>query len=400
MKRASKMFLTLSDESSEQHVTLKSNKHRHMKTITKVIGYPLMMAALFFYSEFAQCQTVTTPKRGSLPSKVTQTVGLTDVTVNYSRPKLTSGNGTDRSGQIWGQLVTYGFFKSNFGNQGDNPWRAGANENTTITFSNDVKVEGKELAAGTYGLHMAVFEDGKVTVIFSNNSSSWGSFFYEKSEDALRVDVMSKSTAKTELLTYDFVEAGNNYAVLSLKWDEKEIPIKIEMNVNDQALETFRNELRSRGGFGWQGYQTAANYCLINTINLEEGLSWAETAVTRNGNFQTLTTKAGILNAMGKTAEANTIYDQAGQNATVAQINVLGYQFLGAKQYDTAIKYFKMNVENDPTNANGYDSLGDGYKGKGDKKKAIKNYKKALTLNPVANVKAASEASLKELGAL
>lgn len=371
-----------------------------MKTITKLMLGSFTMITLLFSSLTAQSQTVTTPKRGSLPSKVIQTVGLTDVAVSYSRPKLTAPNGTDRSGQIWGQLVSYGFFKSNFGNQGDNPWRAGANENTTITFSDDVKVEGKELKAGVYGLHMAVYEDGKVTVIFSNNSTSWGSFFYEESEDALRVDVMSRATAKTELLTYDFIETGNNYTVLALKWDEKEIPIKIEMNVNDLALKTFRNELRSRGGFGWQGYQTAARFTLASNTHLEEGLAWAETAVQRNPNFQTLTTKAGILNAMGKTDEANAIFDQAGQNATIAQINALGYQFLGAKQNDKAIEYFKMNVENDPTNANGYDSLGDGYKAKGDKENAIKNYKKALTLNPAANIKAASEASLKELGAL
>lgn len=371
-----------------------------MKTSTKLMLYPIAIVAFLFSTMIVQGQGVTTPKRGSLPAEVTQTVGLTDITVNYSRPKLTAPNGTDRSGQIWGQLVSYGFFKSNFGNQGNNPWRAGANENTTITFSDAVKVEGKELAAGTYGLHMAVFEDGKVTVIFSNNSTSWGSFFYQESEDALRVDVQSKSTHRTELLTFDFVETSNNHTVLALKWDKKEIPFKIDVNVTDIAMQTFRNELRSRGGFGWQGYQTAANYTLVNNSNLEEGLTWAEMAIQRNSNFQTLTTKAGILNALGRTGEANTIFDKAAANATTPQINALGYQFLGTQQYDKAIKYFKMNVKNDSTNANGYDSLGDGYKGKGDKENAIKNYKKALTLNPAANVKAASEASLKALGAL
>ncbi|PHR70323.1 MAG: hypothetical protein COA67_08435 [Lutibacter sp.] len=370
-----------------------------MKATIKSMLYPIAIVAFLFGTMTVKGQGITTPKRGSLPAEVTQTVGLTDITVNYSRPKLTAANGTDRSGQIWGQLVSYGFFKSNFGNQGDNPWRAGANENTTITFSHDVKVEGKELAAGTYGLHMAVFEDGKVTVIFSENSTSWGSFFYEENEDALRVDVQSRSTAKTELLTYDFVDFGNNYAVLALKWDEKEIPVRIDVNVADIAMQTFRNELRSRGGFGWQGYQTAANYTLVNKSNLEEGLAWAEAAIQRNSGFQTLTTKAGILNALGRTSEANGIYDQASATATVPQINALGYQFLGSKNYDRAVKVFMKNVKNDPTNANGYDSLGDAYKAKGDKKNAIKNYKKALTLNPAANVKAASEASLKELGA-
>ncbi len=372
-----------------------------MKTTTKLMCNPFVVALLLLSSLVTSFgQNVTTPKTGSLPAKVTQTVGLTDVTVNYSRPKLTAANGTDRSGQIWGQLVPYGYNKSGFGNQGENPWRAGANENTTITFSDAVKIGGKELAAGTYGLHMAVFEDGKVTVIFSENSTSWGSFFYLESEDALRIDVMSKSTSKTELLTYDFVETGNNYTVLALKWDEKEIPVRIDVDVTKIALETFRNELRSRGGFGWRGYNAAAAYCMQNNINLEEALSWAETADQRSSGFQTLTTKAGILNALGRTEEANVAFELAGNNATVAQVNALGYQFLGAKQYDKAIEFFKRNVENDPTNANGYDSLGDGYKAIGEKGKAIKNYKKALTLNPIPGVKAASEASLKELGAM
>ncbi len=129
-------------------------------------------------------------------------------------------------------------------------------------------------------------------------------------------------------------------------------------------------------------------------------MAWSEVAIQRNSNFQTLITKAGILNALGKSTEANTIFEQAAVNATIPQINVLGYQFLGTKQYDEAIKYFKMNVKNDPKNENGYDSLGDVYKAKGDKANAIKNHKKALILNPLANIKVASEASLKELGAM
>ena len=103
---------------------------------------------------------------------------------------------------------------------------------------------------------------------------------------------------------------------------------------------------------------------------------------------------------MGKTDEYATLMDEAAAMANVGQLNALGYQMLGANDNERAIKYFKQNVENNPENANGYDSLGDGYKAIGDKNNAIKNYKKALTLNPAANVKAASEASLKELGAL
>lgn len=145
------MFIKQVDNSSEQHVTLKSNIQEHMKTITKVIGYPLMVAALFFYSESAHCQTVTTPRSASPASEISQTIGLSEITVNYSRPKLVSRAGVDRSGQIWGQLVPYGFTTNFLGTE--MPWRAGANENTIVTFSDDVKIEGKDLAAGKYSLH-------------------------------------------------------------------------------------------------------------------------------------------------------------------------------------------------------------------------------------------------------
>ena len=246
---------------------------------------------------------------------------------------------------------------------------------------------------------MELFEDGKVTLIFSSNTTSWGSYYYKVSEDVLRVDVMSKQTARTEVLTFDFVDFGKDFTVLSLKWDEKEIPMKIELATDDLMIQNITNELRNLPGFGWQGYLSAAQYTLNNNTHLDQGLVWVDVAIQRNPNFQTQTTKAGILNAMGKTAEANAIFDQIATTGTVVQINALGYQFLGAQQYDKAIEYFLMNVKNDPTNANGYDSLGDGYKANGEKEKAITNYKKALTLNPVANVKAASEASLKELGA-
>ena len=368
-----------------------------MKTITKVIGYPLMMAALFFYSESAQCQTVTTPRSASPASEISQTIGLSEITVNYSRPKLVSRAGVDRSGQIWGQLVPYGFTTNFFGTE--MPWRAGANENTIVTFSDDVKIEGKELAAGKYSLHMELFEDGKVTLIFSTNTTSWGSFYYKVEEDVLRVDVMSKATSKTNVLTYDFVDFGKDFTVLSLKWDEKEIPMRIELATDDLMIQNIANELRDLPGFGWQGHLSAAQYTLTNNTHLDQGLAWVDIAVQRNPNFQTQTTKAGILNAMGKTTEANAIFDQLAPTATIAQVNALGYQFLGAKQYDKAIEFFEMNVKSDPDNANTYDSLGDGYKANGDKELAIKNYRKALSLNPAANVRTASEASLKELGA-
>jgi len=344
-------------------------------------------------------QNVTTPRNVSPAAELQQRIGLTDITVNYSRPKLTL-RGNDRTGKIWGQLVPYELTKINFAGRGEIPWRAGANENTTIQFSSDVKIEGKDLPAGKYGLHMIMHKDGKATVIFSKNNTSWGSFFYKASEDALRVDVETKKNPKTEVLTYSFVDYGNNYGVLALDWEMKRIPIRIEIDANKTILASYRKELRSLPGFGWQGFLTAANYCANNRTNLEEGLKWANIAVTRNKSYRTLTTRGRLNILSGKKADGDKDYSAAIPLGNKNQLNATGYGLLNAKVYDLAIKIFKANAAKNPKDPNMFDSLGEAYKISGDKQNAIINLKKALSMNPPANVKANSEKLLKELGAL
>ena len=351
----------------------------------------LFMASLTAYSQVEQ------PRPVSPAAKLTQTIGLTDITVEYSRPRVTF-RGQDRTGQIWGQRVAYGFNKINFGSQGEIPWRAGANENTLISFENDVKIEGKELKAGKYSLHMAIYEDGKVTVIFSNTTTAWGSFWYEEKDDALRVDVKMEDHPHTEVLTYDFDEMGVDYAVLALTWEKKRIPFKIEVDVHNLTLQSFRNELKGVAGFDWKGPLGAAQYCMQNNINHEEALTWADWAINNGNNFWTTSTKAGLLLQMDKEEEAIEMMDQAAGKANMNQLNQLGYQLLGMERFDKAIEYFQMNVDKHPEIANVHDSLGEAYKAKGDKKNAIKSFKKALSLDPPANVKANSIALLKELG--
>ncbi len=347
----------------------------------------------------AQGPNVNTPRPVSPAAEVKQTIGFTEVTVNYSRPRVTN-NGVDRSGKVWGQLVPYGMAPNNFGNQKPMPWRAGANENTTVRFTDDVKIEGKPLPAGIYGLHMLIKEGDKATIIFSKNHTSWGSFFYEPSEDALRVDVTTRPVPHTEVLTYDFIDMDSDSAVLALSWEKKQIPFKINVDLHKTVLANFRNELRALPGFGWQGFLTAANYCLTNNINHDEALQWADIAVSRNRSFPTLSAKAGLLAQKGSTGEADKIMDEAIVGATEAEVNTYGYQLLGLKRYDKAIEYLQLNTKKNPSSANAFDSLGEAYKLAGDKENAVKNLKIALTLNPPAAVKANTEKLLKELGAM
>lgn len=137
-----------------------------------------------------KAQTISSPPSGdNQKSVVIQHIGgIAKVTVQYSSPDVTSPSGEDRSGKIWGQLVPYGLTDLGFGNGNPAPWRAGSNENTVITFSHDVKIEGQALKAGAYGLHLIAQETGPWTWIFSHNTTQWGSYFYDENEDALRVE--------------------------------------------------------------------------------------------------------------------------------------------------------------------------------------------------------------------
>lgn len=371
-----------------------------MKTFIemKKLGGILIGFLIGFLGTVSFAQNVTTPRPVSPAAEVKQTVGLSEVTVNYSRPRVTL-NGVDRTGKIWGALVPYEMTNLGFGTATASPWRAGANENTVISFSNDVKIEGKPLAAGKYGFHIIVHQGNTATLIFSKNYTSWGSYFYDEKDDVLRVNIATKEIPQTEVLTYDFEDMGNDYAVLALSWEKKKFPFKIEFDVHKVVLESFRNELRSIPGFGWQGFQTAANYCFTNNINHAEALQWSDTAIARNKTFATLSTKANLLFQMGKQAESEKVLDDAVSIATEAQVNGVARQLLGAKRNAKALEYFLLNVKNNPASANAYDSLGEAYKITGDRENAVKSLKKALTLNPAANIKANSEKLLNELGA-
>lgn len=363
-----------------------------MSTLSKTFIFSLALALI---STWAIGQTVTTP-RISPAAEVTQRIGLTDITINYSRPAVINGN-NDRTGEVWGNLVPWELSQSGFGNQKPMPWRAGANENTTISFSTDAMVEGKSIAKGTYGLHMIPYENGKVTVIFSSNSSSWGSYWYEEDEDVLRVDVQSKQSPFTNLLTYSFSELGNTEGTLSLLWENKEIPIRIAVS-QETILQSFRNELRNTAGFAWQGPFSAANYCLNNNVNLEEALKWADQAIAMNKNGQTMGLKSSILFKTRKDAEAIKIADEAATVSNENQLNMLGYQMMGVEKYDKAEEYFKLNIKKNPKSANVYDSMGECYMAMDNNKEAIKMFQKSLANNPPPFVKTNSIANLKKLG--
>lgn len=341
----------------------------------------------------AQSQGITAPRTPSPAAVVTQTIGISTVTVNYSRPAV-------KGREVWGNLVAYGWNAQGFGAGNEAPWRAGANENTTIKFSHDAKLEGQPVPAGTYGLFFVINKDNTGEVILSKDSRSWGSFWYNPKQDQLRAKIQLRDIPNTELLTYDFINTTKTSADMVLNWEKKQFPVKIEFAVDDIVLANAAEELKGPVGFNWQGYSSAANYALQNKINYEQALKWIDQAIAQNNSFATLNIKSGILKAMGNSAEADKMSADAIAIATENELNLYAYQLMNQGEQDKAIEMFKLNTQRHPKSANAWDSLGEGYATKGDKKNAIINFKKSLSMNPPANVKANSEKFLKQLGAL
>lgn len=335
----------------------------------------------------AYAQGLTTPPSGdNQKSKVTQYIGPVEVSISYSSPDVHGPNGEDRTGKIWGEVAHYGFIDQGFGPSKAAPWRAGANENTIFYVSHDVKIEGKELKAGTYGLFLAVSKEGPYTWIFSKNSTSWGSYFYDPKEDALRVDVMPKEAPHKEWLTYGFEDRLPSSANAYLRWEKKRIPFKIEVpNINEVYVSKMRDELRSAVGFKQENWITAAQFCLQNKINLEEALTWVNMSVSNPfigvENFTTHQTRAGILEALGRSQEAAAEMDVAIKDpgASVQDIHQYGRSLLQAGKKEKAMEIFKYNAQKHPEDKFTPNvGLARGYTALGDKKNAIKHWELAM----------------------
>ncbi|MBC7890563.1 MAG: DUF2911 domain-containing protein [Ferruginibacter sp.] len=292
-------------------------------------------------------QLTTLPDGGNKKAMVGERVGLTDITIHYNRPAVKS-----REGKIWGQLVPFGFNDLGFGTSKAAPWRAGANECTSIEFSTDVSIEGKKLAAGKYGFFIATGKEAS-TLIFSKNSTAWGSFFYDPAEDVLRVTctqrVMDKSV---EFLQYVFTDQTVNSATITLQWEKWMFAFKVETNVEMDQVTSFRKELQTDKGFNWQAFAQAANWCADYNTNLEEALRWADYAISGQfigeKNFRTLSAKARILNLTGKTTEAQAIMKEAAPLGTMTEVHGYARQLLAGKNIQEASEFFRANYKKYP----------------------------------------------------
>ena len=326
-------------------------------------------------------QLTSLPRGGNKRATVSEEIGITDVIIRYSRPGVKK-----REGHIWGELIPTGFSQLGYGFKNPTPWRAGANENTTIEFTTDVKVEGRTLSAGKYGFFVA-YDPSECTLIFSKNSTSWGNFFYDSTEDALRVKVKPGKTDKSvEWLKYEFTEQTSSSATIQLQWERVTIPFRVDVDVIKMQLASFRKELR--GGVAlpgyWQPWNEAASYCLANHTNLEEALLWADSATSSifggTRNFETWQTKAAILDSLGRKAEGEEAMKRAMSYVDDLQGYVYGCTLVNAKRPQEAFEIFKMIYDKFPNSLFTNIGMATGYSALGDYKTALTWALKALPL--------------------
>ena len=363
-----------------------------------------MLSAVTVGAVSAQFAGLTLPPSGNnQKAAVTQFIGPVRVSIEYSSPKVHGPDGKDRRGQIWGKLVPYGLTNLGFGNGKPGPWRAGANENTVFEVSHDVVIEGKALPAGRYGLHMIAGPE-EWTLIFSKNSSAWGSFFYEESQDALRVTAKPKKHDYREWLTYEFTERRPDEATVELQWEELAVPWTVKVpNVNEIYLSKLRGELTTVPGFSYQAYDAAAQFTVQSGADLEQGLKWAEAAVSMpfigQTNFATLSTKAQVLDKLGRSEEAGKIMQTALKlpGTTPFEIHQYGRQLLAEKKNAEALAVFQLNAERNGDAWPVHVGLARGYAATGETQKALEHAKIAVTQAPDPLNKKNLEAMVKDL---
>jgi hypothetical protein len=327
------------------------------------------------------------PSGNNQRASVSQHIGPVEVSIDYSSPAVHGPDGKDRRGQIWGKLVPYGLTDLGFGNGKPGPWRAGANENTVFAISDDVTINGQRLPAGRYGLHMIAGPD-EWTLVFSKNSTAWGSFWYDESADALRVKTKPHKNDYREWLTYEFTSRKPSETTVELQWEDLAVPwtVKVE-NVDDLYIAKLRRELESVPGFSYQAYTAAAQYCVTANTHLDQALKWADVAITPpigTPNFDTLSTKSQVLAKMGREAEADKLMQAAVNHptATPMDLHQYGRRLIADKKYKEALAVFKLSAERNGDTWPVHVGLARGYSAVGDTKTALEHARKALEQAP------------------
>lgn len=334
-------------------------------------------------------QTIMEVPQASQKAVTSQTIGLTEITVEYFRPSV-------KGRKIWGELVPYGFTSETFDGKDQAPWKTGANMNTTLSFTHDVMIEGKPVKAGKYGFFAAIHENGTATLVLSKTNSAYGHYFYKQEEDILRVDVKTKTALHTELLTFSFDEVSQNATTLSLKWETKEIPVHLEVNVPEIVTASLIEQMKHPRAFSWHSRVQAVRYLLDNHVHLDLAYQWAQEAVNGSPgdelmegdkNFVTLVTLSHVLFALDSAARSKAVLKEAlstSSEATIARAYSVGRNLQTKKRYDDAHLVFNWMIRQWP-------DAWEGLHGKAKLLSAEGKFKEALKFENLAFLKAPAD---------
>ena len=248
-----------------------------------VFSMCMLLVALSAFGQTTQPPAVKYP-RPSQKSSLMQTIGTTDMTIVYSRPGV-------KGRPIWGALVPY-----------DKVWRTGANEATTISFSDDVSVNGQTLPKGTYSLHTIPGKDSW-TLAFNKVADQWGSFTYDQTKDQLRVSATPMKAPFMEWMTFEVPQLNADKATVLLRWENLAVPFTVETGTTSKTMSAARAAASSAKADDWRTPLRAANYAFDNG-NLADAQTWSDQAVKANENIQTLWLKARVLAKQGRKADA------------------------------------------------------------------------------------------------
>jgi hypothetical protein len=299
----------------------------------------------------------------SQQAEISQRIGIAGITIRYHRPLVNNR-------KIWNGVVPYG-----------KVWRAGANENTTIAFSDPVMIESKPLDKGVYGLHMIPNAD-EWTIIFSKNSTSWGSFSYSESEDALRVIVKPKTADMHNALTYDFDQLQPDSAVVEMKWEKIAVPFKISVDVHDLVQASLKKQLRGLPQYTWMSWDDAANYLLAEKISLDQALIYTNKSIETEDRYDNEMTRSRILAALNRKEESAAAQKKALEMASPLQIHMFARQLQAEKRNEEAFAIFRENARKHPDQWFVHTGLARIYSSKGKFDDAAEELKVALTEAP------------------
>lgn len=251
----------------------------------RIVALLAFLTAMAIAAGDAAAQSPVKLPRISQKGQVMQTVGLTDVTITYSRPGV-------KGRVIWGELVPY-----------DKVWRTGANEATTIAFSTDVKVNGQPLEAGTYSLH-TIPTQGDWTVIINRQADQWGSYAYNDSADALRLTVKPEPHAFQEWMGFSFPSIATDKATVALDWEKLRVAFEIQTNTVELGLAGARTAMANLAADDNSTAYRCADFAFQNNVALQEAAQWVDRSIAIKETWLNLRLKANMLAREGRTKEA------------------------------------------------------------------------------------------------